>query len=185
MGGTAHNFDMPLTIRQRGEETLDFNASYDLGGTGAGYYAWRLGAWRGDHAWEIEHLHHKLLLANGPPEVQDFQISHGFNMFLYNTAHRADGLIHHLGAGLVVTHAENTVRGRELGQSGGFLRTGYRLSGVAAQYALGKQFPIGDRLFATLEGKLTAGWVSVPVVDGEAEVWNLAAHALLGIGYEF
>lgn len=186
MAGGAHNFDSNLRIEQAGEAPLDFNAEWEVGGTGAMYYDVRFGWWDGDRAQEVEHLHHKMLLTNNPPEVENFQISHGVNMFMYNRAWRAGDWIQRGGLGLVITHAENTVRGLKLGDAGsGNLFSGYRLSGGCAQYALQRQWPIGGDWYFGAEAKGTIAWIEVPVVNGQAELWNYALHGLAGFGYRF
>jgi len=40
-------------------------------------------------------------------------------------------------------------------------------------------------LFASVEGKLTASWIRVPIADGRATVPNVAVHVLAGIGATF
>lgn len=166
-GGTAYNFRTQLKIEQSGFDVLDFAAKYKTSGTGAPYYALRVGRWTGDHAWEFEHVHHKLLLDNNPPEVQDFQISHGFNMFMLNRANRRGGLIYRYGGGIVIAHPENEVRSMVNHRR-------YYLSGVAAQYAVEKRWDISDRLSLSVEGKLTAAWFQVPIEDGHAAGTNIA-----------
>ncbi|MGD9496472.1 MAG: hypothetical protein AB7Y46_09185 [Armatimonadota bacterium] len=184
--GDACNFDSDLRIHQAGQPDLDFTADWDTGGTGAMYYDLRFGWWHGGRAAEVEHLHHKIILTNNPPEVADFQISHGLNMFMYNQACRHGPWLQRCGAGLVITHAENTVRDLRLTDEGsGNILGGYRLSGVCAQYAIGHEWPIDEDWFATAEVKVTAAWLEVPVIEGEAELWNCALHALLGFGYRF
>ena len=182
--GSAYSFDSDLEVSQEGHDTLNFSADWSTSGTGAPYYVLRYGNWSGDNAWEIEHIHHKLELKNRPPEITNFQISHGFNMFMYNRAWRRGDYTHRAGAGVVVTHPENTVRGLALdGDRGGDFGGGYYLSGAAAQYALGYSWPIAEDWVFTLEGKATLAWVEVPVVDGDAELWNYALHYIAGFGY--
>ena len=177
-GGTAANADSNLKVEQTGFPDLSFNAHYKTGTGGAPYYAWRYGNWNGDHAWEFEHIHHVLELTNNPPEIQHFEVSHGFNMFMLNRAWRSGGLIYRYGGGVVVTHAEGTIRNQDFS-------TGYTLDGVCGQFAAEKRWHLSDSWTASLEGKVTAGWARVPIADGHATVQNYALHGLIGIGYQW
>jgi len=185
-GGTAYNFNTPLTIHQTGEENISFNAKYDTKPlNGSPYYAFRFGRWKESRAWELEFIHHKLYLRNSPPEIQLFEISHGYNFIYGNRAWKHKGFIFRVGAGLVMTHPETIVRGKELPWNRGLLRDGNYLSGVSAQVAAGKRFYLWKSLFFTLEAKLTASYANIPIECGDANVPNVALHGLFGFGYDF
>ena len=184
--GSAYSFDSPLTIKQDGEQTLDFTAEWETKAwsTQAIYYDLRLGKWENGRAWEIETLHHKLHLKNNPPEVQSFVISHGYNLCTVNYAVLKEGIIYRIGAGVVVTHPETEVRGKKDFDDGGL--RGFYLSGVTAQVAVEKRFEFPDsKWFFSLEGKLTASYAEVPIADGDATVPNVAVHGIFGVGYNF
>jgi len=184
-GGAAYSFRTPLVIRQDGQDTIRQNAKYDENAFDPPmYYAVRLGWWRGDGAWELEMVHHKLTLTNGPPEVEHFSITHGYNLLTVNRAWKQDWFIWRLGAGVVVSHPESTIRGMEFDQNGG-LFDGYYVSGPTGQIAVEKRFALGRGLFASVEGKFTLSWAHVPVANGSADVPNAAVRGLLGLGYEF
>lgn len=187
MGGAVFNVKTPLKIEQSGQPNIDIDsAEYDTKPFQSPiYYSVRFANWRGDRATEVELIHQKLFLQNGQAEVQRFDISHGFNMLFLNKAWKKDGLIFHFGGGAVITHPENTVRNLPLPQDGGLFDRGYYLSGAAVQFAVGKEIPISGRLFGVLEGKVTAAYAKVKVVDGHANVSNVALHGLFGVGYKF
>jgi len=177
--GTAYNFRTPLTISQAGQPDLDFTATYHTRPfSDSPYYAWRIGKWKHGHAWELEMIHHKVYLTNNPAEVQRFEISHGYNLLLINRADVRGGLIYHLGVGAVVAHTESTVRGESHD-------TGYHFTGPAGQAAVGKRFALTEKLFATVEGKITAANARVDVANGHAKAPNIALHGLVGLGYTF
>jgi hypothetical protein len=177
--GTAQSARTHLTISQSGQPDIGVDAKYETKPfTAAPYYAWRLGKWRNGHGTELEFIHHKIYLSNNPPDVQHFEVSHGYGMLMLNKAKERGGLIYHVGLGIVIAHTESTVRGLSFSSN-------YHLTGPSAQFAVGKRFRLSDRLFATVEGKLTAAYARVPVADGHATAPNIAVHALLGIGYAF
>jgi len=147
------------------------------------YYAVRIGKWDGSDGWELEMNHDKLYLSNPTREVEHFAISHGFNRITLNRAMERGDLVWRLGAGVVITHPENTVRGRRFPEEGGILGMGYHLSGPTAMGAIGAR--IGPRAgpFLPLEGMGTASWVRVPVAGGNADFAVAGLHGLVGTGY--
>ncbi len=183
-GGAAYNVPAHLKITQSGERDISLTARYETHAFDSPFYwALRAGRRSGDAAWELELVHDKLYLDNKPSEVQDFAMTHGFNLLTVNRAWERYGLLWRLGAGVVVSHPESTVRGRVHEESGG-ISGGYHLSGPTAQAAAQKRFPIGKGFFGTIESKLTASWFRIPVQDGHAEGWNFAVHGLFGLGYD-
>jgi len=182
--GGAWNVPTSLFIVQRGYFDISFRARYDEH-TFAGfpYYDLRLSRWSKNKAWELELVHHKIYLANPSPEIQDFSISDGFNIITINRAWNIKKIIWRLGAGVVLTHPESTIRGMAFDESKGIFGQGYYFSGGAVQAALGKRIFLWKGLFAVFEGKVTASFVQVPIVDGHADVSNVAFHILVGLGY--
>lgn len=183
--GSALQLHSRVVVEQEGEPDLDFTGEFDTNPftSGAPYYSLRLGRWRGASAWEIETHHHLVTLANNPPEIGELAMTHGYNLNTVNRAWLAGGFVWRLGAGLVITHPESEVRGKRYAGDG--FAEGFSLSGVCAQAGLERRFPLGKKLFLSLEGKLTAAWAQVPVADGEATVPNYAVHGLAGVGYQF
>lgn len=183
-GGSAWNISTPLSIHQYGEERINLDAKYNTKPfRGSPYYAWRIAKWNQERAWELELVHHKLYLANEPPEVQHFEISHGYNLVTINRAWMHRTFITRLGAGIVIAHPETTIRGKQLPFGDGL--DGFYLAGPTIQAAIGKRFSIWGGLFATLEGKLTVSYAVIPIQDGNAHVPNVALHGLFGLGYKF
>jgi hypothetical protein len=182
--GAVANLETSLEIRQDGFETIDLDADYETRPFESPlYYSLRAGKWRNGRGWELELIHQKVFLQDPPPEIQYFAISHGYNVLTLNRAWEARGLVWRIGAGAVIAHPENEVRGRVLDPGDTNLSGGYHLTGPSFQAGAEKRFALGDRWFLGLEGKATAARAVVPVAGGEAEVPNAAVHALLGIGY--
>jgi hypothetical protein len=187
--GSAYNIPTHLKIEQKGYEDISLTAHYDTEAwtTQAWYYDLRVGWWKDGRAWELETLHHKLYLGNEPPEVKYFAVSHGYNL---NTINRAwltnwpiENIIYRVGAGIVITHPETEVRGKEYDNEGGI--GGFHFGGVTGQVAAEKRFSLSEKLFLSLEAKFTASYAEIPIADGEATVPNLAIHGLFGMGYRF
>ena len=173
MGGNAWSLPTPLTIWQEGQPIIRIDGArwetrpfYE-----SPYYAVRL-AWG---RWGVELVHHKLYLVSQHSEIQQFWISHGYNLVLVERLTHREPWYSTFGAGLVVGHPETVIRYKELST--------WHLSGVAAQASLGYRVPVSSRFALVSEIKLTGAWARVPVADGNAEVPNIAMHAVLGIQY--
>jgi len=185
-GGSSYSFPTPLRIRQAGYEDIDITARYETKPFQKDpYYAWRIGKWNGDNAWELDFVHQKLYLENKPAEVQEFKITYGYSLLTLNRAWKRHGLIYRFGLGIVITNSETIVRGMEKTREGGILNNGYYISGPTAQGAIGKRFYLGKDLFLALEGKLTASYARIDINGGYAQVPNAAVHWLFGLGYDF
>ncbi len=183
-GGFAINTPTRLTIHQSGQPDLRFTAHYASRSLASPlYYAVRIGRWVAGRAWEVEFIHHKLYLTNPPADVQQFEVSHGFNLVTINRALPLGRAVWRPGIGLVLTHPESMIRGRPFNTGRGLLGWGYYVTGPAAQLAVARRFGVADRFFVSAEGKVTAAYARVPVPDGSATLTNLAFHALVGVGY--
>lgn len=182
--GMPLNLPVPLSIRQSGEADLRLTARYETHPFQMPVY-WGLQVARrsGGTDWALEILHQKLYLANPPPEVQDFSISHGYNLVTLSRGWRVGtGLWARLGAGTVLAHPESTVRGRALPQGGGIFGSGYHLSGVAVAAALEQRVRIVDGLHLALHAALTGSYGVVPVAGGSAQVPTVSLHARVALG---
>lgn len=179
--GTAWNLPMPLRIEQPGHSPLHFKARYRTRPwKGAPYYAYRLGY----EQWEAELVHHKLYLQNPPPEIQHFEVSHGYNLAMVNYAQASGGFVIRFGLGLLIAHPEGRIRGNSIGPVRSLLGGGYHISGVSAQLSLARELDLSRHLFINPELKFTAAWSRVPLAGGgRAEIPNVALHALTGFGF--
>ncbi len=185
-GGSAYNFTTPLTIHQSGYDDIRLNARYDTRPLGMPpYYDVRLSRWNGERGWALELIHQKLHLVNKPPAVENFAISHGYNLIDLSRAWRYKGFIFHLGGGVVMAHPEATVRGKVFFEKQGFLGLGWFISGPTGQIAIGREIYSYKRLSFNLEGKVTGSYAWVRIEDGKADVPNIAVHGLLGLRYNF
>jgi hypothetical protein len=182
--GSSVSAPAPLSISQRGQPDLDLTAHWATRPfLDTWYYAGRIGVWSGDRGWLFDFTHHKIYLSNPPAEVQKFRITNGMNMFTLSRGFRHGRLSYALGAGPVVTYPINRVRGQKLRSGRGFLG-GYFLSGGTLMASATRRFPLTTGFFLSLDGRVSATYVRVPVADGHASVPNLALHLHAGLGYE-
>lgn len=184
--GGACNFRTTLRIEQGNHPATRWDASYRTRAFEPPlYYALRIARWTGDSAWGLELVHHKLYLEDRPPEVQDFAISHGYNLLAIGRARRWLGMILWAHAGAVIAHPENTVRGLRLSESRGALGTGYYLAGATVGASVAKRVALGERWFAAFEAGLAGCSARVPVEGGHADVPNAALHLWAGISHRW
>ena len=187
-GGIPFNISLPLTIHQNGYEDLKFTAHFNSEPfTPPIFWVYRFSKWKNDKAWEFEMMHQKLYLKNPPKEIQYFSITHGYNQLMFNRAVKFSlfnktEFIYRIGAGFVLAHAENMVRGKELDQNQSFRNKGYYIGGPVINLALAKQFKISSRFYFNTEIKNNTSFAKIPVVDGHAFVWHSAFELIGGLG---
>ncbi len=184
--GLPFNIPMPLTIRQTGENTLHLIAQYDSHPFEVPiFWDWRISYWDSSSGWELEAIHHKLFLTNKPSEVSQFDISHGINLVVINRCFKINNFILKVGAGISLTHPENVVRFQRLDENRGILDQGYYISGPAVLFSGGKRLYFQKNIFVIAEVKLGLSYSYIPIADGTANVYNIAAILTLGIGTDF
>jgi hypothetical protein len=180
--GGSFSFPAKLTVRQLGFPAFDVvhaeyrNRSLDL----PIYYAARVARWRADRAWAVELVHHKIYLKDPQPPIQDFNVSHGYNLLTVSRLWNLNGWVVGGGAGAVIAHPENTIRGRRLDSNGGV--GGYYLAGPTGAAIAGYRWTMGRDWLMSWEGRLTASYARVPIDGGHASVPDMSAHALFGVG---
>ncbi len=182
--GSAWNIPTPLEIRQSGFDAVRVRARY---GTHAFefpiYYGVRLERTSGDDGWAVQFIHHKIRLLNRPPEVQAFEISHGYNLLTLERAWRSGERVSGVGLGVVIAHPESRVRGREVPWRGGLLGSSYHLAGPAASAMVAWRHELGSHEVGGVEARLSGALARVPVAGGSADAPNVALHGLAGAGY--
>jgi hypothetical protein len=188
MFGSAYNIPTPLTIRQQDHPILKHTARYDTRPFGpfAPYYAGRVGFWRGDAAWEIEFIHHRLFLSNTTSEIERFEIHYGYSYLLAGRAWRERGFEFHANAGIVITNPANVIRGLPMNTSDNDVpRAGYDITGAGASFAVSREVTLTGRLSLIGTAAVVAGTVSVPVANGSARAPNVGLHGQVGARLKF
>lgn len=187
-GGFPINIPLPLTIKQSNYADINFTAQfYSEPFTPPVFWVYRISKWKNDKAWELEMIHQKLYLKNTAPEIDYFSITHGYNMLMVNRGFKFNlfneqKFIARFGAGLVIPHAENKIRGKELPQGDSYF-SGYTIGGPVINIALAKQFKLSNRFYLNTEIKNNTSYAVVPIVDGRAYVWHSAIEFIGGIGF--
>jgi hypothetical protein len=180
--GSSYSFYSPLVIRQTGFPDIRLDGSFDTEPFAeVPYYDVRLA--RGN--WELELVHHKLYMRNRPPEVQSFQITHGFNFITANHRWSLFGFDFRAGAGMVLAHPQTTVRDSPFDEHSGIFGLGFFVSGVSAQAGLGWRYRLSPRFDAGTEVKLTGAAARMPIRGGSVDLANFAVHGLVSLRCRF
>lgn len=191
--GSAYSLPTGIIIRQDGYPNITItNADYATKPfSDALYYSIRVGQWKNKTAWEFEFVHHKLYLENKPPEVQKFNITHGYNLIYLNRTLRPRKIteklivVPRIGFGPVVTHPETIIRGMEFEDIGGLNRgkwKGFYFSGFTGQLTYQFRYNFHPMFFAAGELKFTGAYANIKIAQGNATVPNFAVHGTFGVG---
>jgi hypothetical protein len=179
--GAAINFNTPLKLEQNGQPLIEFNAEYETRPLEQPFYwAVRVGLRSPKSAWELQLFHHKLYLMNPPPEVQYFDITHGYNILTVNYARELRPVTLRAGAGVVIPHVSATVRDEDFSKEEGF-----DVAGPAFLAGVGKRWPIVAGLSFGAETQLIVSWIEKLVAGGWVSASSVAFHVWFGLGYEF
>jgi hypothetical protein len=180
--GGGLNADTHMRVEQEGQVDLSFTAEFDSKSFDPPlYWVARVSLADRSGAWELQFVHHKLTLSNAPPEIQFFEISHGFNIFTLDRVFRLDPVLVRAGAGIVLAHGESTVRDETYEPSGAPFGRGYSVTGPALMGGVGRTWALPHRFYVATDAQLSVAWARVPVVDGTAEVTNVALHLQAGL----
>jgi hypothetical protein len=181
--GYVYCFNTPLYVKQSGYSDIRINARYKTESLKLPiYYSIRIGTSKNNHGWEMEMIHVKMYLQNNPPEIEQFNISHGYNILQLNRNWIWDEFLFRAGAGIVIAHPENIVRRMKFDDKS-FLDKGYYFSGPCFQVSGEKRIRIYGKLYFSMEVKTTASITKIGVYNGHAIVTHIGLHGLFGLGY--
>jgi len=185
--GAAYVAPARLLIHQEGYEDLIMKAIYEVRPFSLPpYYSVRAGVnLKNNTSLELELNHLKLYLMNSDPNIGRFSISHGYNQLWLNLRKEWLYFDFRIGAGPVIAHPENTIRGKKLEETGGLFNDGYHLDGITTQLALQKRIFLTHFLYIMAESKLNVSFSRTEVVAGYADVFVYALHVLFGTGLTF
>lgn len=193
VSGAASNFSTPLVIKQDGYPDIRIKARYESRSLEFPiYYEYRLERWKDSSAWEAGLTHHKIYLENTTPEVESFSVSHGYNLIAIHRVWQKPWLTVRIGGGVVLAHAESDIRGQHFEEDKGLFNKGFYLAGPTLSAGAGHRFYFSKKnrhfwknFYFNMEGRLTFSWARLPVVNGKADVPNVAVHYQFGFGYDF
>ena len=179
-GGAALNLPTNLTVDQAERASFGHRALWESRPLEQPFYwALRVRWQRADDGFELQLIHHKLILKNNPPLIDHFEVTHGFNLLTLNYVRRLRPVQPRFGLGIVIPHAETIIDGVHHSSAG------YSIGGPAVMVGVGWEHGLGRHFLVAADVQFIAGWATVDVDDGEARVSNLAFHLLLGIGVGF
>lgn len=186
-GGLCLNVPAPLKITQTGQADIymPFAKYRSEEYTRPLYWLWRFSKTKNKRSWGFEAIHHKLYLLNKPNSIQQFSISHGYNILHINRGFHFSKINLIVGAGAVLAHPEIIVRNQALSGDNGLLNWGYYLSGPSVAVAVNKKLPILQWLYFWAESKCNISYSTFPIGNGRASVWQMGFHFLASIGVYF
>jgi hypothetical protein len=177
--GGAFNFGSTLSLRQEGEPDINIDADWETRPFELPpYYSLRIAFHRDRAAWEVQFTHHKIYLQNVTEDVEQFEITHGFNMLTANYAWTSLPVDIRIGGGVVIAHPDSTVRGQKSSE-------GYQLTGPVFLSGVGKRFDLSSHVFVSTEAQFTYGRANLPIAGGDATAPNAAIHGMIGLGFRF
>ena len=179
--GLSYVPPMPLSVHMEGFDPVFLWADYETAPLKSPiYYSYRIGFNQNTSGWEVEMNHLKIYLRNKTNVIQKFSISHGYNQVCVNRSWQRNKYRVKVGAGVVLTHPENTIYHLTLEEKAGLLNSGYYLSGPVFQYGFMKEVYLFQRFCLILESKLSLAYAVVPVAKGWSHVPILGIHLQAG-----
>ena len=186
-GGIPVNISLPMAIYQAGEVAIKIPSARFSSEPFVlpPFWDWRFCRTGSKGFWELESIHNKLYLKNRPDEIQEFSISHGYNIFTVNRGWKFGKYGMRIGLGCAFAHPESEILHRIFRESGNFLNTSYHLSGPVLNIGLNRRWYIIRRLFFQTEIKNTFSYVHVPLAGGHADFFTSSFYLTAGAGYDF
>jgi hypothetical protein len=178
--GQPLNLPTNLTIDQDGQTVVDETVHWISRPLKQPlYWALRI-SWEGDKAaWDLQLLHHKMHHPERGDPLQNFEVTHGFNILTLARRFMLNHFDVSVGGGVVIPHAEFLLNGRH------YVDGGYGIGGPAFLAAVSRFLPLGQRLFLNAEAAGIAARARMTIEDTEVQVVSLALHLQAGIGVRF
>lgn len=186
MPGAGLALPSQLYVRQAGQPGLKFRTSWKTESFKLPlYYSYRLSRYKNGKGWELEMNHLKLRAKELPSEIGNFSITHGFNHIWVNRGWDRPHFSLKTGAGIVLAHPENTVRGMPLNEKKGIGGSGYYISGPTIHAGIQRHIQLSKHWFLPVEAKISLAFARVPVSGGHADVPVAAIHLQAGLGIRY
>lgn len=184
--GGAYNFPSKLVIHQEGLPDISMKAKFDTEAFVLPWY-WDINGsvQRNEWIYGMHFNHHKLVLTNPTSDIQNFEISHGFNMVNGFIGKRFKDFYSSLGIGVSFSHPEGVVRGRWIANQKGIpLLSGfYDLSGPNFEASIGKKWAFSKCFEAYAECRTTFSTGNIKTHDGSIDLTTGSIHLNVGLIY--
>ncbi len=179
-----YNLPLSLTIEQQGASDISLAPRFRSEPLVVPItWKWQISYWSDSTAWSLMAIHHKLYLENRPPEVEEFAITHGYNIISIVRSWQMPHFMLGVGAGIVLAHPEISVRGKRLPENRGIMNSGYYIAGPNIAFAVGRRWYVVGGIYLLGEAMVHASYASVPIADGTARLFSVVAHVSVGLGF--
>ncbi|MDB4335124.1 hypothetical protein OAA06_02060 [bacterium] len=185
--GSAYNFPTPLKIHQTGYDDIELTANYNTEGFKVPvYWDYKLELETATKFFGIRSTHHKLVLTNAHPDIEGFEISHGYNLAHLYYGWKRKHFDWFAGGGVAFSHPEGKVRGKTIALEDGISLYGGKYQFTAPNIELGirKKIYLYKRLYFNSEVRFIAGYAKPKIIDGYIETWPVSLHYNFGLGVD-
>ena len=198
--GSVYNLPLPLNIdsAEQGEIEIE-DALFESNSQGyLPNFNFRLSRYNNQRAWELELIHHKMIL-NQPSldeynEIQKIDFPYGFNHLTINHTWETGVLNYRLGAGVLLTYPDIKIDGTQYPTDSGLNDTGIHAVGPTIQLTANRSFELINSLHFNIEAKITGSYAKIEFEEenlaGEQSEVSLtipsaSLHTLFGLKYSF
>lgn len=187
--GSAYNFPTYLKIHQNGYKDIIINGAKfrTEGFVEPVYWDYNLDFETNKHFFGLRSTHHKLILKNPPPDIEYFDITHGYNFLIAYYGWKLKYFHLLVGGGIAFSHPEGIVRNSNVALDDGISLIGgvYRLTAPNIEVATLRKIYFHKRFYFNAEIRFTAGYSKPKIINGYAETYPISLHGLFGLGYDF
>lgn len=185
--GSAYNTPTYLKIYQ--ENTTDIELTADFATEGFKnpvYWDYKLELETEKYIYGLRSTHHKLVLRNPTPEIDNFSITHGYNLFSAYFGWKKKHFDVLVGGGIAFSHPEGVIHGKYIALEEGIRLYGgrYRLTGPNFEAAIRRKTYLYKRLYLNTGVRFTAGYAKPKIIDGYVETYPVSFHAIVGLGFD-
>ena len=187
--GSAYNSPSYLKITQEGYEDIvirDANYSTEAF-VRPTYWDYKLDFETEKRLFGVRTTHHKLILRNPSPEIEYFEITHGYNLLIGYYGWKMKYFTLLAAGGVAFSHPEGIIHGSHASIEKGvpFIGGIYRVTGPNLELAILRKFYFSKRFFVNIEGRINAGYINCQIKRGFVETYPVGLHGIFGIGYDF
>lgn len=185
--GSAYNAPTYLKIYQENLTDIELTANFATEGfKNPVYWDYKLEVETEKYIYGLRSTHHKLVLRNPTPEIDNFSITHGYNLFSVYFGWKKKYFDVLAGGGIAFSHPEGVINGNYIALEEGIRLYGgkYRLTGPNFEAAIRKKVYLYKRLYLNGGIRFTAGYAKPKIIDGYVETYPISFHATAGLGFD-